>query len=374
MSSFLSRALPFYAKLALILIILIALCFIAIEGKEILSPLFFAFLFSIALLPLVTFFERRLKFPGGTAAGVSVLLLLAALVSLSYFLGSRITTLAQDWPQFQQQMNDTFQNLQQWIDNTMNIGLKQQMKYVNKATSEAISSSSTIISATVVSLSSILLFIVFTMIYTFFLLLYRRLIVKFLIAVFTEENSATVFDIAEHVQYIVRKYILGLLLEMLIVSTVCCVTFLILGIKYAILLGLITGIFNLIPYIGIFTSLVLSTFITFATGASDTKILFVVITYIVVHLTDSNVLLPVIVGSKVRINALITIIGIIAGEMIWGIAGMFLSIPIIAISKIIFDRVETLKPWGLLLGDEKNRKPKSKRKIIAEAGKNKATE
>ena len=374
MTPSLSRALPFYVKLALILISLIALCFVAIEAKEILSPLFFALLFSIALLPLVNFFERKLRFPGGAAAGISVILLLASLVALLYFLGSRISNLAHDWPQFQEQIDSTIDNLQQWLHNTMNIGMKQQMKYVNKATTQAISSSSTIISATFFSLTSILLFIVFTMIYTFFLLLYRRLILKFLIAVFKEEHSSTVYDIVEQVQYIVRKYILGLLLEMAIVSTVCCVTFLILGIKYALLLGLITGIFNLIPYIGIFTSLLLSTFITFATGASDTKILLVVITYIVVHLTDSNVLLPVIVGSKVRINALITIIGVIAGEMIWGIAGMFLSIPVIAISKIIFDRIETLQPWGLLLGDEESKKPKSKRRIIAEAEQDKPKE
>lgn len=375
MTPSLSRALPFYIKLGLILVSLLSLCFIAVEAKEILSPLFFALLFSLALLPLVNFFERRLRFPGGAAAGVSVILLLTALVSLLYFLGSRITNLAQDWPQFQQQIDETIQNLHHWIHNTMNIGVKQQMKYVNKATSQVLSSTSTIISATFLSLTSVLLFVVFTMIYTFFLLLYRRLILKFLIAVFKEENSDTVYDIVEEVQYIVRKYIFGLLLEMLIVSTVCCVTFLILGIKYAILLGLITGIFNLIPYIGIFTSLVLSTFITFATGASDTKILLVVITYIVVHLTDSNFLLPVIVGSKVRINALITVIGVIAGEMIWGIAGMFLSIPIIAISKIIFDRIETLKPWGLLLGDkEADRNHKGKRKIIAEAEQDKPKE
>ena len=70
------------------------------------------------------------------------------------------------------------------------------------------------------------------------------------------------------------------------------------------------------------------------------------------HLIDSNILLPVIVGSKVRINAFITLIGVVVGEMIWGISGMFLSIPVIAITKIIFDRIESLKAWGMLMGHE----------------------
>lgn len=374
MNTTLSRALPFYVKLALILFSLISLCYIAIEVKEVLSPLIFSLLFSVALLPLVNFFERKAKLPAGMSAGLSVILLLVSVSLLIYFLGSQISRLAADWPLFQEQISTSFKNLQQWVDATLNINMKEQMNYVNKATTEVLNSSSTFIGATVASLSGMLLFLVFTMIYTFFLLLYRHHILKFLIAVFKEENSVTVYDIAEQVQYIVRKYILGLLLEMLIVSTVCCIVFLILGVKYAVLLGIITGIFNLVPYIGIFTSLVLGTFITFATGAVTTKIVLVAVTYIVVHLVDSNVLLPVIVGSKVRINALITVLGVIGGEMIWGISGMFLSIPVIAIVKIIFDRIETLKPWGLLLGDEKEERPKSKRKIILEAEREKPDE
>ena len=367
-----TRAWPFYAKLALTLFSLIALCYIAVLIKEVLSPLIFALLFSIVLLPLAGFFERKLKFPAGAAAGVAVILLLLGLFFVFYFLGSQITNLAQDWPQFQAQIEMTQRNLQQWVDQTLHINMKEQMNYVNKATSEVLASSSTLIGATVASLSGMLLFLLFTMIYTFFLLLYRRLILKFLIAVFKEENSVTVYDVVEQIQYIVRKYVLGLLLEMLIVATVCCIAFLLMGVKYAVLLGLITGIFNLIPYIGIFTSLLLGTFITFATGATATKILLVALTYVVVHLVDSNVLLPVIVGSKVRINALVTVLGVIGGEMLWGISGMFLSIPIIAIAKIIFDRVDSLKPWGLLLGDEEyDKKPKGKRKIISEAEKDK---
>jgi len=146
------------------------------------------------------------------------------------------------------------------------------------------------------------------------------------------------------------------MLEMTIVAGVCCIAFWLLGIKYAILLGLITGLFNIIPYIGIFTALLLSTLITFATGAAAAKVLLVAVVVIGMHLIDSNVLLPVIVGSKVRINALVTLIAVIIGEMMWGISGMFLAIPVVAITKIIFDRIESLKPWGLLLGDEKDEK------------------
>ena len=79
---------------------------------------------------------------------------------------------------------------------------------------------------------------------------------------------------------------------------------------------------------------------------------------------DSNILLPAIVGSKVKINPLITVLGVVFGEMIWGVSGMFLSIPVIAVLKIIFDRIESMKPWGILLGEEeKIRRKKSKPEI-----------
>ena len=155
---------------------------------------------------------------------------------------------------------------------------------------------------------------------------------------------------------------------MAIVASVCCIAFEILGIKYAILLGLITGLFNIIPYIGIFTALLISTFITFATAASGGTILVVVIVIVAMHLIDSNFLLPMIVGSKVKINALITLLGVVIGETIWGIPGMFLSIPVIAIAKIIFDRVETLKPWGILLGDEKDEKHPPPLAVVSSTG------
>ena len=179
---------------------------------------------------------------------------------------------------------------------------------------------------------------------------------KFLIALVNDESNTIVHDVVGNIQLVIRKYILGLLLEMLIVASLCWLAFGILGIKYFILLGLITALFNIIPYVGIFTALLLSAVITFATTGASTDLLFVAITIVAIHLIDSNILLPFIVGSKVSINAMVTVIGVVAGEMLWGIPGMFLSVPIIAMLKIICDRIETLKPWAILLGHEKQEK------------------
>jgi predicted PurR-regulated permease PerM len=342
---------PFYTKLAMVLISLIALFYVAILGKAILAPLIFSLLFSVLLLPVAAFLETRLRFPRSLASALSVILLLLSIACILFFVGSQMGHLIGDWPRFEQELDASLKSLQHWITLKFHVDVEDQMSYVGNAASHILNTGPAMIGATVLSISSALLFVVFTLIDTFFLLFYRRLIIRFLVAVFKEENSETVYDIVAQVQTRIRQYILGLLLEMAIVSTVGCVALLLMGVKYAILLGLLTGLLNLIPYIGIFISLLLSVLVTFA-AAGAAKILLVVITLFGIHLLDANFLLPFIVGSKVRINALITILGVIIGEALWGITGAFLALPVIAITKIVFDRIETLKPWGMLLGDE----------------------
>lgn len=356
--------LPFYIKLACVLFSLFAIGYLVIIAKEILSPLIFSCLFSILLLPVAQFFEFKLRLPRSAASMLSVILLLSAIGGILYVIGSQISDLAKDWPQFQNQLAKSTDSLQDWISATFHMSERKQNNYLNTATTKIMASGTAVVGTTLLSLSSILLFLIFTFIYSFFFLLYRSLIKKFMESVFLKENKKLVHDIIEQVQYIIRKYIIGLLIEMAIVATAVSITFTILGIKYAILLGLITGLFNIIPYIGIFSALIISTLITFATATVASKAIWVIITLVVTHLIDSNVLLPIVVGSKVRINALITVLGVVIGEMIWGIPGMFLSIPVIAVLKIIFDRVESLQPWGIILGDEEKKQNKLATKLM----------
>lgn len=353
---------PFNIRLAAVIVSLIAIGYLVVEGKELLSPIVFSCLFSILLLPLATWLEKRCRLPKSAAAMISVVLMLSAVVVVFYLVGSQLASLGSDWPLFKEQVSASINSLQHWIAGKFHITRYQQQGYVNTAKNQLMDSGSVVVGATLISVSSTLLFVVFTFIYSFLFLVYRGLIMQFFVAVFRDENAAVVRDIVEQVQYIVRKYIVGLLLEMAIVTIIVATAFSIMGIKYAILLAVITGLFNLVPYIGIFTALAISTLITLATAPAPGQAVLVIITLVSTHLIDSNILLPLIVGSKVRINALVTIIGVVIGEMLWGIPGMFLSVPVIAVLKIIFDRVESLKPWGLLLGDEEKKKKERKLK------------
>ncbi|MEZ2336154.1 AI-2E family transporter [Mucilaginibacter sp. RCC_168] len=342
---------PFYERLALTLIGFLALGYLIIIGKDLLDPMIFGFIFAILLLPISNFLEKKCRLPRSASSLISILLLIGFVYGILYLVGSQISKVASDWPMLKNQVTQSLHDLQEWVQSAFHINTEKQMNYVHSTADKLMASGGDVLGTTFGAISSLMLFYVFILIFTFFILLYRRLLLRFIIWVFRDENEHIVMDIVENIQSILRQYILGLLLEMVIVAAVAISVFLLIGIKYAALLGIIVGLFNIIPYIGIFTALLLSAIITFATGSiKDT--LLVMGSVIGIHAVDANFLLPTIVGSKVRLNALISFIGIILGEMIWGLSGMFLSIPVIAIFKIIFDRIESLKPWGYLLGGD----------------------
>ncbi len=163
------------------------------------------------------------------------------------------------------------------------------------------------------------------------------------------------YKIASNTQFVIRNYITGLLLEVLFVACTLSIGFLIVGAKYAILLAVISAIMNLVPYLGFISAAVISVIISFATNSPHVA-LWVGIISIGVHLIDSNIFLPAVVGNKVSINALATVLGVFIGSLIWGIPGMFLAVPVVAIVKVICDEIQGLNHWGILLGGRQKTK------------------
>ena len=349
-----------YIRLACIIIILIGGGYLIVVGREILLPLAFAFIISLLLLSVSNFMEKKLKFSRAIAGIVAVLLLIIVISAIFYALGSQIGDLGKEWPLLKAQLGTLFSNIQEWLAKTFNLNVQKQTDYLNKSAEKVLNSGGSIIEQTVLSVSSLVLTLVFVVIYTLFILIYRERWMRFVVAAFTEKNKEIIYDISENIKNIIRKYITGLFFEMAILVVASCVIFAILGIKYVFLLGLIVGVFNLIPYVGIYSALIISSAITFATVDSH-HALYVAIVIISIHLIDSNFLMPKIVGSQIRINPLMVVLGVVAGELLWGIPGMFLSIPYMAIAKVIFDRVQNLQSLGILLGDEKV-EPKSLRR------------
>jgi len=344
---------PFYLKLSCILISIVILGFLAIIGEQILIPMVLGLLIAILLMPLSRFMEKRLRFPRSVSSILASLLALAIIGGVIYVLSLQVARLANDWPQFQKQFIDLTDDLQSWISRTFGVRRKDQLVFLNDTAKKSISTGTAILEKALTSIGYVLMLTAFTFLFTLFFLLYRTHLLKFLVASFSEAYHKTVFEIIDNIQFMVKKYLVGLFLQMLIVTILSLIAYTIIGVKYNFMLAILTGILNILPYIGILTALLIGALITFATSGVS-HVLFIVIAIVVIHAIDGNIIMPRVVGSKVKINSLIVIIGLVIGEMLWGIAGMLLTIPVLAILKIIFDRVEGLQSWGFLMGEDED--------------------
>ncbi len=350
---------PFLVKLSLVIVSIIGIGYLLALGQSILAPFFLAFLMAMLFLPVATFMERKLRFPRSLSTMTSVFIMLIILTGLVYFFSSQLSSFSKDLPHLRSQFDLVFNSLQKWVSETFQVKIDEQLDYIDQGLNKLLSSSGVILGFTFGIFSTGIGFVIFFILFFIFILNYRRILNNFIVTVFNEKHKASVQEVVTEVRIMTKKYIIGLCLQVMIVSILTSTLLSVLGVKYAILLGVLTGLLNVIPYLGICIALLISCFIAFATTTPSTCI-YVALGYIGVHIIDGNIVLPFVVGSKVKINALFSFIGIIIGEHLWGIAGMFLCIPAIAIIKIIFERVEGLKPWGKLLGEEE--KPHQKKK------------
>lgn len=359
-----TRALPFYVKFCLNLLIIILIGGIIYIGKDILMPFFFAIVLAILLLPVN---NRLVKwgFPKVPAMLLSILMAIILIGAIVYFLSSQVASFVNDLPTIKQHLNDHVHTVQQWIRKTFNFSYKEQDQAVKEATTNLKGSSTSIMGTTLITAVSALLMVVLLPIYTFLIMYYRGLIRKFFMDIFPDKHRTSVEEVMAESKTIVQSYMVGLLIEMAIVAGLNATGFFIIGIEYAIFLAVLAAILNMIPYVGMLVATIICMLITLTSSTDISEILWVALVLTIVQFIDNNLLMPYIVSSKVRINALVSIIGVLVGGALAGVSGMFLSIPGIAIMKAIFDRVDDLKPWGMLMGDDLSMLNPKKRKRIA---------
>lgn len=343
---------PFYAKFAFTLVILVVITFIIYVGQSVILPLLMALLFAILLRPVSNFFEKKLRFPHVLATLFTVILFVLLFAILFYFISVQILDMTNDWNKMKANLMQHYANLQGYVKDTFGFSNAKQEELINKATDSSLDSGKEMLGTTLSSVVDSVMNLILIPVYIFLILLYRTHFIKFLCKLFDKKFHDTLEDILKTIKVSVQGYIVGLMIEFVIVSVLTAIGLMIIGVKYFILLGLITGLLNLIPYIGILIAGILS-IVASLTGTTDLSIIAgIIIVNVVVQLLDNNLLVPLIVSSKVEINAIASIVGIIVGGLLGGISGMFLAIPLLAILKVIFDRVEGLKPWGYLLGND----------------------
>lgn len=343
------RSQPLYLKFSLLSIGLLAFFYIIYAGQAIILPFAFAGVAAVLLNPLVNFFIAR-KINRVVAIFITVFIAVIMLAGLFFFISSQIIQLANAAPQWQERFNSGVSEIVNTVAGTLNVSTKTVDHWMESRIEEAVNISNVFIGQTVYSVSQFVILLFLIPVYIFLILFYKPLLLKFISQLFSVESHGTVIGVLCEVRTLVFSYLAGLLIEAGIMSVLNALTFLIIGLDYALLIGLLNALLNVIPYIGGIIGVVLTMLFALITESPLTALL-VLLTHMLIQFIDINFINPKIVGGKVKINALVSIAAVLIGGELCGAPGMFLSIPLVGILKVICDRTEGLRAFGSLLGD-----------------------
>jgi len=319
-----------------------------------LIPLAIGGLLATLLLPTCRWMERN-KISRMPAAFGCLIILMLAIAVITAALGWQIAELTSDVVQIKARSTELLERTQQFVLNHFGISLKDQSQILQgqkKAITDFIASS-------VGSLTSILTDLILTFVYVFFLLYYRSHIKNFILRVSPSSQREETEQIIRSATHVSQQYLLGLSKMIVCLWIMYGIGFSALGVRNALFFAILCGLLEIVPFIGNITGTSLTLLVAAVDGASFSILIGIAVTYGTVQFIQGWLLEPVILGPQVKINPLFTIIALVIGELIWGIPGIVLAIPLMAVVKIICDHIEPLKPYGFLIGDIKKKKVRS---------------
>lgn len=341
--------LPFYAKFTILLVGLYLLISMLSIAQTIILPLIYAAIIAILLSPIVSYLESK-HVNRAVAVGLVLFFALLMIASIIFLIISQVNVLVEAWPLLTLKFQELIEQFVSWASVNFNVSAEEINGWLSNLKGDIFNSSDFGIGHTLSRVGSMVATILLTPAYIIMFLYYQPHLIRFIHKLFGADNDHDVNEILTAIKGIVQSYLVGLSIEIVIVAILDSIGLLLLGIPYAILLGCMGALLNLIPYVG---GLIAATIFMIIALLTKTPIfvLYVLVIYFFVQFIDNNFLVPKIVGSKVKLNALISILAVISGAALWGVPGMFLSIPLVAIVKLIADHIKPLKPWGFLLGD-----------------------
>jgi predicted PurR-regulated permease PerM len=339
---------PFYAKAAMVSISAIALIYSLVAGQAIIVPIVLATILAILFNPFVNYLVAH-KINRVISISVSVFIATLFAVGVVYVVSAQISMVSEAYPVLKVKFDATSADLVTWSSRTFSIRESTIREWSSDTQNEAIANFA--IGERLTQAGRVIVIILLLPVYLFMILYYKTLLLEFVRRLFKRKHQAAVAEVLTNTKEIVQRYLVGLFFEMIIVGVLNSAGLLVLGIEYAIILGFTGAILNIIPYIGGIIAIALPILMAFATTDSLTAPVLVLVIYLVIQFVDNHFIVPKIVASRVQINALVSIVVVLVGGAIWGVPGMFLSIPLTAIAKVVCDHVEPLKPWGFLLGN-----------------------
>ena len=352
------------------------LFFLVIGGlyfaRQFLIPIAISALLAMLLVPLSRWIENK-SIPRTLASLLCLLFLLSILGGIIYLVSWQASGISENLYQLSNRIEKIIEDIRQFIVENIGITTETQMQWMNRqptSGSGAIGIAGSLLS----SLMSIMVKCILVLVYVFLFLSSRSHIKKFILMLVPATDVRETEKIISDAGKVSQKYLSGLGMMIAILWLMYGIGFSIVGVKSAIFFAVLCGLLEIIPFIGNLTGTSLTVLMVISQGGSNGMVLGVFITYMMIQFIQTYILEPLVVGSEVNINPLFTILVLVLMEILWGIPGMIMAIPILGIVKIICDHIEPLKPFGYLIGKEKSKGDKlhSKRLQNLFAGNKKA--
>ncbi len=323
-------------------------------AKDFLMPLFIGGVLATLFLPFCKWMESK-KISRGVAVSFCLFVLILAFTFIGSLIVWQVNELTNDFPLIKQKAIETGNHIQEYIFNNLGISAQKQSQLLK----DQQSSFTGMIPEVAGSVANIAGNFFLMLVYIFGLLYYRIHIKQFLVRLSPLPKRQEMEQIVFKVTEVSQQYLLGLTKMIVLLWIMYGIGFAIVGVKNPLFFAILCGLLEIVPFIGNITGTTLTVFVSAVQGADFSMLTGIVITYGLVQFIQGWLLEPLIVGRQVKINPFATIIALVLGEMIWGIPGIILAIPITAMIKIICDHIDSLKPYGFLIGEIESKKSES---------------
>ncbi|RYZ97500.1 MAG: AI-2E family transporter [Sphingobacteriaceae bacterium] len=339
------------AKLQRSVLILLFL-FLAFGGlyfaQEFLVPLAIAAVLAMLFIGFSNYLESK-GMNRAFSALVSVFILVASVSTIILLLSIQLSDFAADFDMMKKKLTGLLFDIKNWVHQSVGLTVKQQDELLKQGEGTGAQAGS-MAAAIAGSIMSITVNIVLGLVYMYLLLYNRSHIKKFFIKLSPDEDMIKTDKVIHEAATVAQKYLSGLGTMIVMLWILYGIGFSFVGVENAIFFAVLCGILEIVPFIGNITGTSITVLAVIAQGGNNTMIIGVVCTYFLIQFVQTYIIEPLVVGEQVSINPLFTIMSIVVGEMVWGIPGMILAIPVLGIIKIICDNVPQLKPYGYLIG------------------------
>lgn len=335
-------------RFAVVLLFIVLFIYALSEARLLLYPLVLAVLFSYLLYPLSSGLEKK-GVPRILANLSAILLALSVVGTTVYLIYKQIDRLAQQWPELKEQAEANIDRISHSVSSIFGMSASEMKSWLSDQLSAASENQSVLTDTILPSTTGTVMAIGLIPVYVFLLLYYRNKFHDFFMMVYPEEKHAKASEVIHEISDVTKKYLGGVFIVVLILCVINTVGLWIIGLKFALLLGILSAVCNFIPYFGTLLGALFPLTAALLFGSSG-QVLSVAIMFLIVQFTENNILTPNITGGSVQINPFVTIISLIAGGMVWGIPGMFSVVPLMGMLKIVLEKDARYKPFAYLLG------------------------